>query len=271
MDVEMVTVVRAIEALPVVTVLSPLAASSKNKPGYRVGLRCFSCQEYGSCGQQQAGPVRITNTRTTLLACLQELHKQIVDDHGARCVDATPAADESATSSSSTADACLAGAASNVMDLMMRFSNTKARAVAANKVALEAEQAKDALEREVQALERVMKRPRTEASSTKNAEGHESGRRHVGTWATTGGGQRVCGTSTTLCSALLKKHQRSKELPKVKPYKWGCVQASQFWYVHMCASFPVLVCTHVHMKKKEKKRTREQERKSERERETEKV
>jgi len=53
----------------------------------------------------------------------------------------------------------------------MRLSNTKARAVAANKVALETEQATDALEREVQALERAMKRPRTEASSTKNAEG----------------------------------------------------------------------------------------------------
>ena len=43
--------------------------------------------------------------------------------------------------------------------------------MAANKVALETEQATDALEREVQALERAMKRPRTEASSTKNAEG----------------------------------------------------------------------------------------------------
>jgi len=85
MDVE---VGRAIEALPVVTVLSPLYASSKNKPGYHFGLRCFSCQEYGRCGQQQVGPVRITNTRTTLLACLQELHKQIVDDHSARFVDA---------------------------------------------------------------------------------------------------------------------------------------------------------------------------------------
>jgi len=38
----------------------------------------------------------------------------------------------------------------------MRLNNTKARAVAANEVALEAEQAKDALEREVQALERAM-------------------------------------------------------------------------------------------------------------------
>jgi len=106
-----------------------------------------------------------------LLACLQELHKQIVDGHGARCVDAARAADESAASSSSTADACLAGAASNIMDLMMRLSNTKARAVAVNNVALEAEQVKDALEREVRALERAMKRPRKEASSTKNAEG----------------------------------------------------------------------------------------------------
>jgi len=104
----MVTVVRAMEALPVVTVLSTLAASSKNKPGFRVGLRCFLCQEYVSCGQQQAGPVSITNTCTTLLACLQELHKQIVDGHGACCIDAARAADESATSSSSTADACWA-------------------------------------------------------------------------------------------------------------------------------------------------------------------
>ena len=62
-----------------------------------------------------------------------------------------------------TADAFLAGTASNVMDLMMRLSHVKARAVAANKIALEAEQAKDALEtrREVQALERAMKSPRT--------------------------------------------------------------------------------------------------------------
>jgi len=44
MDVEMVIVVRDIEALSVVTVLSLLVAFSTNKLGYRVGLRCFSCQ-----------------------------------------------------------------------------------------------------------------------------------------------------------------------------------------------------------------------------------
>jgi len=152
-----------------------------------------------------------------------------VDGHGARCVDAARAdSAESAASSSSTAGAYLAGAASNVMDLMMRLSDTKVYAVAANKVALEAEQAKDAVEREVQALERAMKRPRTEASSTKNAEGMKVDEdmwdlgHHQ--WAET----RIR-TSATLSSALLKKHQRSKELPKVKPDKWGFVQSSQFW------------------------------------------
>jgi len=45
----------------------------------------------------------------------------------------------------------------------------------------------------------------------------------------------------------------------VKPDKWGCVQASQFWYVHMC------------IQNKEKETAREQERKSERERKTEKA
>ena len=65
----------------------------------------------------------------------------------------------------------MAGAASNVMDLMMWLRNVKVRAVTANKVALEAKLAKDALERDVHALEQAMKRPRTEASSTKNAEG----------------------------------------------------------------------------------------------------
>ena len=78
-----------------------------------------------------------TTSRTTynkyqyhLVTCLQELHKQIVDDHNVCCVNVTLAAHESATSSSSTADACLASATSNIMELMMRLSNVKARAVA---------------------------------------------------------------------------------------------------------------------------------------------
>jgi len=48
----------------------------------------------------------------------------------------------------------------------MRPNNVKARTRAANKVALEAEQAKDTFEREVQDLERKMKRQRTDVSTT---------------------------------------------------------------------------------------------------------
>jgi len=94
-----------------------------------------------------------------------------MDHHSEKCVPAAQAADTVSSNAGEGGASALAGAASNVMDLMMRPCNTKARAVATNKDALEAEQTKDALEREVQALERVMKRPQTEASSTKNAEG----------------------------------------------------------------------------------------------------
>jgi hypothetical protein len=73
------------------------------------------------------------------------------------------------------------------------------------------------------------------------------------------------GKFTVVAAAGIKQHKErvaemlAKELPKVKPDKWCCVQASQLWYVHMC----------IH--KKEKERARERERKSERERKTEKV
>ena len=73
------------------------------------------------------------------------------------------------------------------------------------------------------------------------------------------------GKFTVVAAAGIKQRKElvaevlAKELPKVKPDKWGCVQASQLWYVHIC------------IQKKEKERVGEQERKSERERKTEKV
>jgi len=115
--------------------------------------------------------VGLCASRRPALRCLRQLHQQIMDRHSEKCVAAAQAADAVSSNAVEGGASSLAGAASNVMNLMMRLSNTKARAVAANKVALEAEQAKDALEREVQALERALKRPHTEASSTKNAEG----------------------------------------------------------------------------------------------------
>ena len=47
----------------------------------------------------------------------------------------------------------MAGAAPSVTNLMMRHRDANARAVATNNVALKAEQAKDAVEREVQGLQ----------------------------------------------------------------------------------------------------------------------
>jgi len=76
-----------------------------------------------------------------------------MDHHSEKCVAAAQAADAVSSNAAEGGASSLAGVTSNVMDLMMRLSNTKARDVATNKVALEAEQAKDALEREVQALE----------------------------------------------------------------------------------------------------------------------
>jgi len=115
--------------------------------------------------------VSICASRRPALRCLRQLHQHIMDHHGEKFVSAAQAADTVSSNVAEGGASALAAAADNVMDLMMQLSNTKARDVAANKVALEAEQAKDALEKEVQALKRAMKRPRTEASSTKNVEG----------------------------------------------------------------------------------------------------
>jgi len=67
----------------------------------------------------------------------------------------------------------------------------------------------------------------------------------------------VCETSATL--RLAASETLAKKLLKMKPDKWGFVQASQLWYVHRC------------IQKKEEERGEEQEKKSERERKTEKV
>jgi len=125
MDEDTVSWMRAIEALPVVSLLSLLT----KKSGFRVTLRC-----YESCGDKRCGPVCISKTRTTLLECLQQLHQQIMDHHGEKCVAAAQAADDVSSNAAEGGASALAGAASNVIDLMMRLRNVKARAVAANKI-----------------------------------------------------------------------------------------------------------------------------------------
>ena len=64
----------AIEALPVVALLSLFAASGTKRAGCRVTLRCYGAREHNSCATQQQGPVCITQTHTIMLACLKELH-----------------------------------------------------------------------------------------------------------------------------------------------------------------------------------------------------
>ena len=117
MDEDTVTWVRAIEALPVVSLLSLLT----KKSGFCVTLKC-----YKSCGDKRCGPVCISKTRTTLLACLQQLHQQIMDHHGEECVAAAEAADAVSSNAAEGGASALAGATSNVMDsnvmdLMMRL------------------------------------------------------------------------------------------------------------------------------------------------------
>ncbi len=49
--------------------------------GYRVSLRCFSCEEYDSCGKKQESPVQVSSRHPTELAFLQELLKRLQDRH----------------------------------------------------------------------------------------------------------------------------------------------------------------------------------------------
>lgn len=73
------------------------------------------------------------------------------------------------------------GTTPNVVEAMMRLSALKARAESINKAALEIEQQKDALAKEVEEMQRVLdpKRPRTEATKEETDGPQES----MGNWA----------------------------------------------------------------------------------------
>ena len=84
--------VRVIEALPAVRELLQLPASSNVKTGYQAMLWCHAGREHGGCGKRLEPPVFVTQSRTTLLACLQELRKRLGQRHGGDCVAAAEAA-----------------------------------------------------------------------------------------------------------------------------------------------------------------------------------
>jgi hypothetical protein len=71
-DAQIEEVKCAIRALLFVTKLSPVGCRNSHGDGYRVTLRCPSCEEYGSCGKKQEPPVQVSSVHPTELACLQE-------------------------------------------------------------------------------------------------------------------------------------------------------------------------------------------------------
>ena len=81
---------RAILEHPVVSGISDFFHSSGSRPGFRVSLRCQTAQQngHGECdcgGLRQGVPVCVSSKRTTLLLCLQDLHKQVLNQHGPNC------------------------------------------------------------------------------------------------------------------------------------------------------------------------------------------
>jgi hypothetical protein len=91
--VQMEEIKRAFRALPFVTKLSPVRAHNGHGDGWGVSLRCFSCEEYDSCGKKQESPVQISSSHPTELSCLQELLKRLQDRHG-QCVQAVAKAEK---------------------------------------------------------------------------------------------------------------------------------------------------------------------------------
>jgi len=84
----------AFKALSVVSRLLQLTRGIPgclNPAGFQATLKFSMSHPHGSCGKAQEAPVLLTQSRTTLLACLEELHHQIEQRHGSECVKAVQA------------------------------------------------------------------------------------------------------------------------------------------------------------------------------------
>ena len=72
-------VVHAIQAMPAVSRLSQTHNGhmfSRNPTGFVATLQCYMSKQHGGCGKAQKAPVLLTHSRTTLLACLEELRRE---------------------------------------------------------------------------------------------------------------------------------------------------------------------------------------------------
>jgi len=85
-------VAHAIQAMPAVSRLSPIHNGhmfSRKPTEFNATLKCYMSKPHGGCGKAQEAPVLLTHSRTTLLACLEELRNRIKQKH--KCVTATEA------------------------------------------------------------------------------------------------------------------------------------------------------------------------------------
>jgi hypothetical protein len=171
---------------PVVSGISDVLLSRGHGPGFRVSLRCQTAQQngHGVCdcgGLRQGVPVRVSKTRATLLACLQDLHNQVLRQHGPNCIAACKAlAAQRMSQDDSSAGA--PDAFRLMMDLnkakktldkaVAELKTMKERADKVNKQALELQKLVEGAEKEVILLQAQLhpKRARIDADAEEEDE-----------------------------------------------------------------------------------------------------
>ena len=148
---------------PVVRSISDVDRSKGGRPGFRVSLWCQSARQngHGECdcgGLRQGVPVCVSTTRTTLLACLQDLHKQVLLGHGSKCITACKALEAQRmaqdASSAGAPDAFrtmmdLSRATKSLQKATLEWKNVKERADKINKEALELQELVEKAQEEV--------------------------------------------------------------------------------------------------------------------------
>ena len=171
---------------PVVSGISDVLLSGGQRHGFRVSLRCQTAQQngHGVCdcgGLRQGVPVRVSKTRATLLACLQDLHNQVLRQHGPNCIAACKAlAAQRMSQDDSSAGA--PDAFRLMMDLnkakktldkaVAELKTMKERADKVNKQALELQKLVEGAEKEVILLQAQLhpKRARIDADAEEEDE-----------------------------------------------------------------------------------------------------
>ena len=138
--------VRLIQALPVVRTLSQLPGTAKTRAGFQAFLWCHAGREHGGCGKKMEAAVQLTSTRTTLLACLQELHAHLLTRHTG-CLAAAEAARTADTAAHEPAPPA-------ATEGMLRMQEARQRVLQLEADEAAAVAARKAADEEITALER---------------------------------------------------------------------------------------------------------------------